>query len=175
MGTNVKSAARVMDASRRLVRALAGSARAIEAGTGISGAQLFILRQLAGAEQPLSVSELADLTLTHQSTVSGVVSRLVERGLVTRTPASDDARRVEVAITRAGRRLLADAPLTVQTQLVSGLARLGEARRDILANVLDAWLDASGLAGEPAHLFFEHDPDESPPPRTRRRRNEPAR
>jgi DNA-binding MarR family transcriptional regulator len=169
MGTNVKSAARIMDASRRLVRVLAGAARAIETRSGISGAQLFMLRQLAGAERPLSVNELAELTLTHQSTVSGLVSRLVERSFVTRTPAPDDARRVEVALTRSGRALLADAPLTVQTKLVTGLARLGQARRDILADALEAWLMESGLSDEPAPRFFERDMDDSPsrsrPPR----------
>jgi DNA-binding MarR family transcriptional regulator len=175
MGTNVKSAARIMDASRRLVRALAGSARAIEARTGISGAQLFMLRQLAGAGQPLSVSELAELTLTHQSTVSGLVSRLVERGHVTRTPAADDARRVEVALTNSGRELLTDAPLTVQTQLVSGLARLGPARRDLLADVLEAWLVEAGLSEEPVLPFFERDIDESSQSRARRSRKPAGR
>lgn len=164
-----------MDASRRLVRALAGSARAIEARSGISGAQLFILRQLAGAEHPLSVSDLAELTLTHQSTVSGVVSRLVERKLATRTHATDDARRVEIALTRSGRALLAGAPLTVQTQLVEGLARLGEARRDVLAGALEAWLTKSGLSAEPAPLFFERDAEESAAPRSRRSGPERAR
>jgi hypothetical protein len=59
-----------MDATRHIVRALVGASRAIQANTGISGAQLFVLRQLAGSSEPLSVNQLADLTLTHQSTVS---------------------------------------------------------------------------------------------------------
>lgn len=161
MGTNTKNAARVMDATRHLVRALAGSARAIEASTGISGAQLFILRQLSDARHALSISELAELTLTHQSTVSGVVTRLVDRNLVTRTTAPDDARRVEVALTAAGRALLADAPPTAQTQLVQGLARLGPARRSLLADELEAWLAYSGLGGGAAPLFFERESGEA--------------
>jgi DNA-binding MarR family transcriptional regulator len=150
-----------MDAARKLVRALAGSARAVEARSGISGAQLFILRQLAGVDGPLSVNELAELTLTHQSTVSGVVTRLVERRLVTRTPSSDDARRVEIALTTRGRALLAVAPATVQTQLVSGLARLTASQRTVLADALEAWLDAAGLRDEPSPLFFEADEPEA--------------
>jgi DNA-binding MarR family transcriptional regulator len=150
-----------MDAARKLVRALAGSARAVEARSGISGAQLFILRQLSGVDGPLSVNELAERTLTHQSTVSGVVTRLVERRLVTRTPSSDDARRVEIALTTRGRALLAIAPPTVQTQLVSGLARLTASQRTALADSLEAWLDAAGLRDEPSPLFFEADEHES--------------
>lgn len=155
-----------MDAARHLVRALAGSARAIHARTGISGAQLFILRQLAGADGPLSVNELAELTLTHQSTVSGVVTRLVERRLVTRAPSLEDARRASITLTARGRRLVDAAPATVQTQLVSGLARLTASQRSALADTLEAWLEASGLGGELAPLFFEGDTDE--PARTAR-------
>ncbi|MDB4888091.1 MAG: MarR family transcriptional regulator [Gemmatimonadetes bacterium] len=147
-----------MVAARRLVRALSRSARAVEASSGISGAQLFILRQLATVDRPLSVNELAALTFTHQSTVSAILNLLVERRLVTRTPASDDARRMVIALTARGRALTDSAPPTVQTQLVDGLARLPAAQRDSLADGLEAWLDAAGLSGEAAPLFFEHEP-----------------
>jgi DNA-binding MarR family transcriptional regulator len=144
-----------MDSIRHLVRALSGSSRAVVSRTGLSGAQLFILRQLATADGPLSVNELAERTLTHQSTVSGVLHRLVERRLVTRSPAADDARRVAISLTARGRTLLADAPPTVQTQLVDGLAHLSPERRATLADTLEAWLAAAGLGSEPAPLFFE--------------------
>ena len=155
MGTNTNAATRAMDAARRLVRALSGSARAVHARSGISGAQLFVLRQLAGAGAPLGINDLAELTLTHQSTVSGVVTRLVERRLVTRTPSPEDARRAVVSLTARGRALLDAAPPTVQTQLVDGLARLDATQRAALADALEAWLEAAGIADHPAHLFFE--------------------
>jgi DNA-binding MarR family transcriptional regulator len=165
MGTNTNAAAsvRAMDALRHLVRALAGSARAVEAHSGVSGAQLFILRQLAGADEPLSVNELAERTLTHQSTVSGVLARLVDRRLVTRKPSADDARRVGIALTARGRTLLADAPASVQTRLVEGLARLTAAQRATLADALEAWMHAAGLEGGSAPLFFEDDAKERRP------------
>jgi DNA-binding MarR family transcriptional regulator len=158
MDTHVNTAAtRSMVAARRLVRALSRSARAVETSSGVSGAQLFILRQLASAAGPLSVNELAGLTLTHQSTVSAILNPLVERRLVTRTPAPDDARRMAIALTHRGRVLATTAPPTAQTQLVDGLARLPAGQRATLADALEAWLEAAGLAGEPAPLFFEHD------------------
>jgi DNA-binding MarR family transcriptional regulator len=146
-----------MDAARQLVRALAGSARAVETQTGISGAQLFVLRQLAAADGPLSVNELAERTLTHQSTVSGVVARLAERRLVSRATASDDARRTEVSLTARGRTLLGDAPATVQTALVAGLARMAPAQRAVLADALESWLCEAGIIATPdgPPLFFE--------------------
>ncbi len=155
MGTNTIPATRVMTAARRLVRALSGSARAVEGSTGISGAQLFLLRTLANSSAAISINELGEQTLTHQSTVSGVVSRLVERKLVRRTRATDDARRSDVAITARGRALLKAAPPTVQTQLVNGLAHMTATQRETLANALEIWLAAAGLANESAGMFHE--------------------
>ncbi len=146
-----------MNAARRLVRALAGSARAVETRTRISGAQLFVLRTLSENTTAISVNELAEQTLTHQSTVSGVLTRLVERKLVRRTRAVDDARRNDVAITAKGLSLLKSAPSTVQTQLVAGLARMSHAQRDALADAMEAWLEAAGLADTNAGMFLEHD------------------
>src|SRR3954454_6799254 len=88
----------VMDSIRRIVRLLRVSARVSERTVGISGAQLFVLQQLADAG-PCSIKELAERTLTHQSSVSVVVSRLIERGLVSRRASESDGRRAEVTLT----------------------------------------------------------------------------
>ena len=69
----------VMDALRRIVRALRISARAVEARLGINSAQVFVLHQLK-KQDASSIDELAERTLTHQSSVSAVVGRLA--GLV---------------------------------------------------------------------------------------------
>ena len=158
MGTNtIRAEFRIMNAARHLVKALAGSARAVEGKTGISGAQLFILRQLASSAEPMSVNDLAELTLTHQSTVSGVVTRLVDSHLVTRRPSADDARRVDIALTARGRALVRNAPPTVQMQLIKGLAHLAPERRAALGDALEEWLDYAGLGKGAPPLFFEAD------------------
>ena len=85
-----------MNAVRSIVRALRINTRAIELQMGISLAQLFVLQQLA--ERPAdSLNELAERTATHQSSVSVVVRRLVERGYVSRTASATDKRRIEIA------------------------------------------------------------------------------
>src|ERR1051326_2091453 len=104
--------ARAMNAIRSVVRALRLNTRSIEGKLGISLAQLFVLQQLT--ERPAdSLNELAERTATHQSSVSVVVRRLGERGLVSRTSSSSDRRRIEIAVTPAGRALLEDAPTTI--------------------------------------------------------------
>ena len=57
-----------LDGIRRILRDLRVSSRAAEQELGLSGAQLFVLQQLAQAPAE-SLNELANRTRTHQSSV----------------------------------------------------------------------------------------------------------
>lgn len=144
----------VMDSLRAVVRALRISTRAVEKQIGISGAQLFVLQQLVDAPAR-SVNELADRTSTHQSSVSTVVSRLVERGLARRAPSADDARRMEISISEAGRRLLAAAPRTAQVSMQEALRRMAPEQVAALAVGLEALVREGGFGELPMPMFFE--------------------
>jgi DNA-binding MarR family transcriptional regulator len=148
---------RAMDNLRRVVRALSASARSVSA-RGLSGAQLFVLRQIAAAPS-LSLGELAERTLTGQSTVSEVVARLVERGLVARVASSADARRAELTLTPSGRRAIDRTDPTAQERLADGLAAMPRARRAALADALDEWLAAAGLGEVAVGMFFDGRPE----------------
>jgi MarR family transcriptional regulator, lower aerobic nicotinate degradation pathway regulator len=130
----------VLDSIRYVVRTLRISGRAAEQTVGVSGAQLFVLQQLARSPAQ-SLNELAERTLTHQSSVSVVVSRLVSRRLVARTVSSEDARRIVLTLTPAGRALLARAPEAAQARLVGGLRRLPPREARALARGLRALVD----------------------------------
>lgn len=148
------AATAVVDDIRRIIRVLRISARRAERELGVSGAQLFLLQKLA--EGPAgSLNELAERTLTHQSSVSVVVSRLVERGLVARERAALDGRRVEFRLTRSGARLLRSFPAMPQIQLFEAVRVLPERDLRTLARLLRRLTKAIGAAGEPASLFFE--------------------
>lgn len=133
-----------MNAVRSIVRALRINTRAIELQMGISLAQLFVLQQLA--ERPAdSLNELASRTATHQSSVSVVVRRLVERGFVSRVSSAMDKRRIEIDVTPSGRILLAGAPITIQSQLMSALGRLERQEQSTLARLLEEWLREASI------------------------------
>lgn len=144
---------RVLDSLRRVVRFLREGSHRAEKRVGLTGAQLFVLQKLDPA-RPLSLNELAARTLTHQSTVSVVVRRLVERGLVQRRPAAGDARRLELSPTRRGLALLARAPAAAQERVLEALTRLPSARRRALADELEALVRALGLADAPPTMLF---------------------
>jgi DNA-binding MarR family transcriptional regulator len=130
---------RSMNAVRSIVRAQRINTRAVELKLGISLAQLFVLQQLAERSAD-SLNELAERTATHQSSVSVVVRRLVERGLASRTASANDRRRIEIAVTPSGRELLAGAPVTVSMELMAALRRMPRSDREQLGDLLERWL-----------------------------------
>ncbi|HTC24369.1 MAG TPA: MarR family winged helix-turn-helix transcriptional regulator [Gemmatimonadales bacterium] len=143
-----------LDALRRIVQGLRLSAAQAERQTGLTGAQLFVLQQLADAPAE-SLNELAQRTRTHQSSVSTVVTRLVARGLVSRRRDPVDGRRLVLDLTATGKALLADAPETAQKRLIGALERLSHARLRALASDLQRLVAALGMDAAPAPLFFE--------------------
>ena len=146
-----------MNAIRSVVRALRLNTRSIEGKLGISLAQLFVLQQLA--DKPAeSLNELAERTATHQSSVSVVVRRLVDRGLVTRVASTSDRRRVHIALTAAGESLLRGAPPTLQSDLMHGMSRMRADQRATLAELLELWVLASGIDLAAPPMMFEDEP-----------------
>jgi DNA-binding MarR family transcriptional regulator len=147
---------RSMDAIRAIVRGLRLNTRAIELKIGISLAQLFVLQQVA--ERPAeSLNDLAERTATHQSSVSVVVRRLVDRGLVSRRASTVDKRRVQIAVTPAGKALLVGAPRTIQLRLITAMEHLSAADRRQLADLLERWLTAAGISYSSPPMMGEED------------------
>lgn len=153
----------ILDAIRSIVRALRESSRAAEKRLGLSGAQLFVLLKLSGT-RALSLKELAERTLTHQSSVSVVASKLVDGGFVERAPSRIDRRRIELTLTRKGRALLGRAPEAAQDQLIAAIEALSGPRRRSLAKELRALASAMSVSARVPTMFFE---EETPTRRAR--------
>jgi len=154
-----KSTRAILDSIRRIVRALRVSSRFVERDMGISGAQLFVLQKLADGSA-LSVNELASRTLTHQSSVSVVVSRLIERGLVLKIVSKKDARKLELRLSKKGSAFLQRAPSTMQERLISAVEGLSAKQRAALSDLLEIVVIKSGLVNDAPQLFFEDEKEE---------------
>jgi DNA-binding MarR family transcriptional regulator len=150
---------------RGLVAALTQTARLVEQRTGVSNAQLFLLQQIAG-EPDLSVNELAQRAMTHQSTASVVLSRLERRGLVQRVPSPQDGRSVVLRVTPAGRRLLRRAPAPATSQVVDAIGRLTNAEVRMLRQGVCALGREAGFKCEAPPMLFQ---EEAAPARQRGR------
>lgn len=145
---------RILDSIRRLVRILRVSDRQAQMDLGVSGAQLFVLMEL-GRTPALSLGDLAARTRTDQSSVSVVVSRLVEAGLITRDRDERDARRLVLHLTRAGRAMLQKAPPVAQELLLRVVERLPAAERQRFADTFEAIVNSVGADEGPAPMLFE--------------------
>ena len=144
-----------MDSFRRIVHALRSSHRAAS-NVSLTGAQLFVLTTLGASDKPMGVGELAETTRTDQSTVSVVVARLVERGLIRRAKSSLDSRRVDLSLTARGKAVLKKTPATVaQTRLADALAKLPEREAAALSRTLKKIVEAMGEADAPARMLFD--------------------
>ncbi len=166
----VDNAQTALDHLRRVIRTLRLASKHSEQTAGISGAQLFVLHQLSVAPGA-ALGELAARTLTDPSSVSVVVRRLVERGLVVRHAAADDARRAALYLTAKGERLLRDAPAPVQLRLLGALASLPEAELGTLVRVMEKLVIALDAGESPPDMFFEEEPERSSDRRARRGRS----
>jgi DNA-binding MarR family transcriptional regulator len=150
---------RVLDGVRRIVRVLRESSRGAQKSLGLSAAQLFALQQLAG-RAPMSLGQLAARTMTHESSISVVIRRLVERGFVSRTRSTADARQLELALTPEGRALLKKAPAAATSRLIEGLQKLPGPVRKQLAQNLAELCESMGISDhEPGMLFDDEEPE----------------
>ena len=144
---------RVLDSIRRIVQTLRVASRAAESRYGLTAAQLFVMQKLA-EKRAASLNDLAARTLTHQSSVSVVVQKLVLRQLVVRRADRDDARRVLLSLTPAGRALVRKAPLAAQERLIAAVNALPAPQRCELARLLGHVAGCTGADTSPP-LFFE--------------------
>jgi DNA-binding MarR family transcriptional regulator len=127
------------DLAAQLDRRLAGVSQLLraQAHRGRSLGALLVLRRL-DSEGPLRVTDLAAAERVAQPTMTGLVGRLEQEGLVRKTRDAADARAVRVELTPAGHEQLAAVRATRAAVLQERLDRLDDGARAALAAALPA-------------------------------------
>jgi DNA-binding MarR family transcriptional regulator len=116
MNTNDLSES-VLNPLRRIVRAIDLQSRQLVRRHGLTGPQNMLLRELAQTGA-VTVGRLAERISLSQATVTDILNRLEQRGLVLRMRSTDDKRCVQVSLTRAAEQLLQAAPPVLQEQFL---------------------------------------------------------
>jgi len=93
-----------------------------------------------------TINELAKLLALDKSSTSGLVARAERRGLVARIPSTTDRRSVEVALTDAGRSLVAQVSASFEADVSKLLDRLRRSDRDALTSLVSRLLAAHATA-----------------------------
>jgi len=143
---------RVLDSLRWIVRELRMAQSPVGPAAGLSAAQIFVLHTIREYGD-LSVGDLAERTATDPSSVSVVVRKLHDKGLVGKQPSPEDHRRLLVTLTAAGARVAEHSPAPVQQVLMERMARLAPGQLHRLADLLEQV--APPREGGPAPMFFQ--------------------
>jgi len=92
---------------------------------GVTGPQRLVIR-LAGQSPGLSAGALAETLHLHPSTLTGILRRLQQRGVLVRTADPVDARRAVLRLTKKGERLDQVRAGTVEARVRAALGGISD-------------------------------------------------
>ena len=113
----------IVDAIRRLYRAVYLDASKMSRQFGLTGAQSGVLRNLF-AHGALSSADLSRKLYVTPSNITGVIDRLEKKGLVERTRKVGDRRVALITLTEKGNELSKSLPDPIEKKLISELIDL---------------------------------------------------
>ncbi|KAB2347391.1 MarR family winged helix-turn-helix transcriptional regulator [Actinomadura rudentiformis] len=101
--------------------------KALQAKHGLSVNEFCALHHLTGAEGPHTrMQQLADMLVLSQSATTRLVTRLEERGLITRVLSAEDRRGIYAQATELGRKLHDEAAPTHNSALDAALSEAAD-------------------------------------------------
>jgi DNA-binding MarR family transcriptional regulator len=117
---------------------LRSTSKQMALSAGVTGPQRLVIR-MVGRFPGISAGQLAELLHVHPSTLTGVLDRLVKRGLLARSGDPKDGRRALFDLTGRGSQVDQMRSGTVEDSVRRVLSRLPDAKlhaaRDILAEL----------------------------------------
>ncbi|WP_439102789.1 MarR family winged helix-turn-helix transcriptional regulator [Congregibacter sp.] len=146
----------VLVSLRRILRATSIHSRKLGKSVGITAPQLMVLRAV-NANDGLTATEVANAVSLSQATITAIVSKLEERGLLYRERSNVDKRRVHVSLTGAGREVLLEAPKPLQESFSRRFEALPSWEQHQLVSSLERialMMDAEDLDAAP--LLTDH-------------------
>jgi DNA-binding MarR family transcriptional regulator len=110
-------------ALRRISQAIDVWSRHLLQNYGLTSPQLAMLREIQAGKN-VSTGTLATALHLSQPTVTGILTRLEQRGLITRVRSEDDRRNVLATVTEQGKDLAAKAPQLLRDSFCQELVKL---------------------------------------------------
>ncbi len=130
----------IIYAIRRLIQAGELYTKELNKVYNVSAAQLNCLLTLH-ENGPLPPSQISRYILVNSSTVTGIIDRLEDKGLVKRMRTSQDRRVITIELTETGEGLAENAPPPIQQKIFDGLNKLSERQINQISNSLTKLTD----------------------------------
>ncbi|GAB4194736.1 MAG: MarR family transcriptional regulator [Wenzhouxiangellaceae bacterium] len=141
----------ILAAIRKIIRAIDLNSKQLVRAHNITGPQLLALRA-ASHLGPVGITQLARAINLSQSTVTGIVQRLEQHGLIERQRSARDRRSMSCNITAAGQEVLANTPVLLEDRFRRELQRLADWEQTQMLSTLQriaAMMEADSLAAAP--------------------------
>ena len=144
----------ILRAIRRIIRRTSEHSRNVGKQSGVSVPQMLCLKAIADfpADTEVTVVMVANAVQLSAATVSRILDRLENVGLILRERRSTDRRKVCLSLTEAGKQKLDDLPTPLHEQFLERLNRLDASERRGLLKALERiveLMDAEGLDASP--------------------------
>ncbi|MCW8917234.1 MAG: MarR family transcriptional regulator [Gammaproteobacteria bacterium] len=125
----------VLISLRRIIRAIDLHSKRLERESGLTGPQLLLLRLVANTGQ-LTAGVIAREVSLSQATVTAIIDRLEQKGLLQRLRNTEDKRKVMLSLTSAGKAALEQAPPLLQESFITRFDRLEEWEQSLILSSL---------------------------------------
>ena len=126
-------------AIRRILRKTTDHSRQLSRQSGLTVPQVLCLRFLAQAQpdDEITVAKVSQAVQLAPATVSRILDRLEDAGLILRERRSQDRRKVCLSLTESGRRQVETLPIPLQEQFVRRLEALPTQEQTRLLGALE--------------------------------------
>lgn len=138
---------------RKIVRSVNLESKRIDKEMGVSIPQLLCLDFLNRQEQyKASAKQIKEFLQLNASTVTGIIQRLEQKGLIAKLPKAEDRRVTLITLTSKGADVLQNRPSLLQDKLAAKLDSLPESEVEAIAKAIELI----------TNLMEVHDLDASP-------------
>ena len=141
----------VLTSLRRVIRAIDLHSKQLVKTASVTGPQLRLL-QMIRREGDATASELSEAMSLSQATVTSILDRLEDRGLLERIRSQTDKRKIHPRLTEAGEHLLNQAPTPLQDSFVRKFDRLQSWEQHMIISSLQRvaeMMDAEDIDASP--------------------------
>jgi len=152
----------VLISLRQIIRSIDMRSKHLVKLFGLTGPQLVILQAAARTEKT-TASELARASSLSQATVTGILDRLENQGLIYRQRSRRDRRRVDVFTTTAGERMIASAPSLMQESFVEQFDELPDWEQHMILGSLRRIVALTEARKRSTHPRHSKDQEEARP------------
>ena len=125
---------------RRLIHAGEIYTKELDRTYQVSVPQLLCLLSLY-ENGSLPPSQIAKNMMVGSSTVTGIIDRLEQKGLVRRVRKSPDCRMITISLTETGKKLARNAPPPIRQEIIDGLKRLPKSEIEKIIHGLEMLVD----------------------------------